>query len=369
MSGSFGFALLREAPSGARLGRMTTAHGVVETPAFMPVGTQGTVKGVTPAELEALGATIVLANAYHLAQRPGVETIRALGGLHAVMGWERPILTDSGGFQVMSLAALVKVTDDGVAYRSHVDGHAGVLRPEDAVAIQEGLGVDVAMALDECVAHGAPRERTAAAVVRTSAWAARAIDSRTRPETALFGIVQGGTDEALRAESAAGVTALPFDGFAVGGLAVGEPPEEMYRVAAAAVAHLPRGRPRYLMGVGTPADLLRFTAMGYDLFDCVLPTRNARNGTLFTRQGKLMIRNARHARDARPVEEGCECYTCRRFSRGALRHLVMAGEMLGAQLATLHNLHFYLRFMREVRAAIADGSFPARAAAAIGAWA
>ncbi len=363
------FDVLRTHPAGARLGRLTTTHGVVETPAFMPVGTHGSVKGVLPSQLTELGASIVLSNAYHLAQRPGVETVRALGGLHALMGWDGAILTDSGGFQVMSLAALVRVDDEGVRYRSHVDGRAGLLRPEDAVAVQEALGVDIAMSLDECVAASATPDEVARAMERTTAWAARGLAARTRPETALFGIVQGGLDVARRTESAAQLTALGFDGYAAGGLCVGEPPEETARVAAATVALLPADKPRYLMGIGTPRDLIRFAAMGYDLFDCVLPTRNGRNGTLFTRQGKLMIRNAAHARDPRPVEDDCACYGCGRLSRGALRHLVMAGEMLGAQLATLHNLHFYLRLMREVRADLADGTFPQRATAAAGAWA
>jgi queuine tRNA-ribosyltransferase len=369
VSGPVRFEVLRAEPGGARLGRLTTTHGALETPAFMPVATHGTVKGVTPRELRELGATIVLANAYHLAQRPGVETVGALGGLHAFMAWDGPILTDSGGFQAMSLGQLVRVDDAGVHYRSHVDGRAGTLTPEDAVAAQEALGVDVAMSLDECVPATAPPASVARAVGRTTTWAARGLGARTRAETALFGIVQGGLDEALRRESAAGLTALGFDGYAVGGLSVGEPPPETARVAAATVRLLPADRPRYLMGVGTPGDLLRFAAMGYDLFDCVLPTRNGRNGTLFTRHGKLMIRNAAHARDARSIEDGCPCYTCRHFSRGALRHLVLAREMLGAHLATLHNLHFYLHLMREIRAALAEGTFPARAAAAGGVWA
>ncbi len=363
------FSVVRAHESGARLGRLVTAHGAVDTPAFMPVATHGSVKGITPAQLEELGATIVLSNAYHLAQRPGVEVVRALGGLHALMGWDGPILTDSGGFQVMSLAGLVRVDDDGVSYRSHVDGAAGRLRPEDAIAVQEGLGVDVAMSLDECVAAGAAPELVMRAVARTRDWAARGLAARTRPEMALFGIVQGALDPAARRASAADLVAMSFDGYAAGGLSVGEPPEETARIAALTVELLPRDRPRYLMGTGTPGDLLRFTAMGYDLFDCVLPTRNARNGMLFTREGKLMIRNACHARDPRPVDDGCACYTCRRFSRGALRHLHMAHEMLGAQLATIHNLHFYLHLMREIRAALADGVFPGRAAEAAGAWA
>ena len=363
------FEVFRTGAGGARLGRLTTAHGVVDTPAFMPVATYGAVKGMTPHELRDLGATIVLANAYHLAQRPGVETVGALGGLHAVMGWNGPILTDSGGFQIMSLAELVRVDDDGVSYRSHVDGNLGRLGPEAAVAIQEALGADIAMVLDECVPADAGAERVATAVARTTAWAARGLRARRRAETALFGIVQGGFDLARRAESAAGLTALDFDGFAVGGLSVGEPTEETARVAAATVALLPVGKPRYLMGVGTPRDLIRFAGMGYDLFDCVLPTRNGRNGMLFTREGKLMIRNARHARDPGPIEEGCGCYACAHFSRGALRHLVLTGEMLGARLATLHNLHFYLRLFDEVRAALAESTFPERAAVAAGAWA
>jgi queuine tRNA-ribosyltransferase len=363
------FEVVRSGPGGARLGRLTTPHGVIETPAFMPVATHGAVKGISPRALRDVGATIVLGNAYHLAQRPGVETVGALGGLHAFMGWEGPILTDSGGFQAMSLGELVRVDDTGIHYRSHVDGRAGTLTPEQAVAVQEALGVDIAMSLDECVPAATPAAGVARAVARTTAWAARGLRARTRRETALFGIVQGGLDAALRRESAAGVTALGFDGYAVGGLSVGEPAVETARVAAVTVELLPADRPRYLMGVGTPGDLLRFAAMGYDLFDCVLPTRNGRNGTLFTRHGKLMIRNAAHARDARPIEEDCPCYTCGHFSRGALRHLVLAREMLGAQLATLHNLHFYLHLMREIRAALAEGTFPGRAAAAGGAWA
>jgi len=363
------FEVLRTATGGARLGRLTLAHGVVETPAFMPVATHGTVKGVTPAQLEDLGATIVLSNAYHLAQRPGVEVVAALGGVHGLMSWRRPILSDSGGFQVMSLAGLVTVDDEGVRYRSHVDGRRGLLRPEDAVAVQEALGVDVAMSLDECVAAGSPPAAVVRAVARTTAWAARGLAARRRRDMALFGIVQGGLDAAQRIASAAALLRLGFDGYAVGGLSVGESQEETARVAADTIQLLPADAPRYLMGLGTPRDLLTFAGLGYDLFDCVLPTRNARNGMLFTREGRFMIRNARHARDPRPVDESCTCYTCRHFSRGALRHLALAKEMLGAQLATLHNLHFYLTLMREIRADLAAGTFPSRARLAAGACA
>jgi len=269
----------------------------------------------------------------------------------------------------MSLAGLVRVDDDGVSFRSHVDGRAGRLRPEDAIEAQEGLGVDLAMSLDECVAAGATPTQVARAVRRTSAWAARGLEARRRPDMALFGIVQGAFDPEQRRASAADLVGLPFDGFAAGGLSVGEPPDETARMAALTVDLLPAEKPRYLMGTGTPGELLRFAGMGYDLFDCVLPTRNARNGMLFTREGKLMIRNAKHARDPRPVDDQCACYACRHFSRGALRHLHQAHEMLGAQLATMHNLHFYLHLMREIRAALAEGVFPGRAAVAAGAWA
>jgi queuine tRNA-ribosyltransferase len=355
--------------SGARLGRLLTTHGTVETPAFMPVGTHGSVKGITPAQLRECGASMILCNAYHLAQRPGVEVVAELGGIHALTGWDGPILTDSGGYQVMSLAGLVKIDDVAVRYRSHVDGSKGTMGPEDAVRIQEALGVDVAMSLDECVKADASEGRVREAVERTTRWAARGLAVRTREATALFGIVQGGIDTRWRAESVAGLLPLGFDGYAVGGLSVGEPSEETARIAAETVRLLPDGRPRYLMGMGTPADLIRFAGMGYDLFDCVLPTRNGRNGMLFTREGKLMIRNARHARDPRPADESCGCYTCRHFSRGALRHLALAKEMLGAQLASLHNLHFYQRLMAAIRSDLRNGTFPAGARAVAGAWA
>lgn len=363
------FELISTDASGGRRGRFVTAHGAIETPQFMPIATYGAVKGLTPRLLRELGATILLSNAYHAAQRPGVETVEALGGLHGLMAWNGPILTDSGGFQVMSLANFLKLDDDGVSYRSHVDGRLGRLRPEDSVQTQERLGVDIAMSLDECVPADASPERVLAALERTSAWAARGLAVRTRTDMALFGIVQGGFDVALRARSAQELVAMPFDGYAVGGLSVGEPQDRTAEIAAASVAHLPQNRPRYLMGVGTPSDLIRFAAMGYDLFDCVLPTRNARNGMLFTRAGKLMIRNAQHAHDPQPVDAECECYTCRNFSRGALRHYALTGEMLGAQLASIHNLHFYLRLMAAMRDGLANGTFRARVAEAAGVWA
>jgi queuine tRNA-ribosyltransferase len=354
---------------GARLGRLETAHGPVETPAFMPVATHGAVRGITPEQLGAMGATMVLSNAYHLAQRPGVEVVEALGGLHGLLAWPGPILTDSGGYQVFSLEALIRIDDDGIDYRSHLDGRRGRFTPEDLVGVQERLGVDVAMCLDECVPAGSPHARIVEAMERTSGWARRSRAAQRRREMALFGIVQGGLDGALRARSAEELVAIDFDGYAVGGLSVGEPPERTQVVAQDVVAFLPAARPRYLMGMGTPRDLLTFATMGYDLFDCVLPTRNGRNGMLFTREGKVMIRNARYARDCLPVDETCACYTCRTYTRGALRHLVMSSEMLGAQLASLHNLHFYTSLMAEIRAALREGTFPARARLAAGAWA
>jgi queuine tRNA-ribosyltransferase len=361
------FEVLCTDAGGARLGRLTLAHGVVDTPAFMPVATHGSVKGITPAQLEDLGATIVLSNAYHLGQRPGVDVVSALGGIHRLMGWTRPILTDSGGFQVMSLAGLVTVSDEGVCYRSHVDGRRGELRPEDAVAVQEDLGVDVAMSLDECVPAAAPPATVARAVARTTAWAAGGCAHgavRTWPCSHRAGRAR--CDPACR--SAPRCWSCRSTAMRSGPVRRRASARDR-TVAAETVRLLPDRAPRYLMGMGTPRDLLTFAGLGYDLFDCVLPTRNARNGMLFTREGRLMIRNARHVRDSRPLDESCTCYTCRHFSRGTLRHLALAKEMLGAQLATLHNLHFYLTLMREIRADLSAGSFPARARAAAGAWA
>jgi queuine tRNA-ribosyltransferase len=343
---------LKSSDGAARCGRLTTAHGSFDTPAFMPVATQGTVKGLTPAQLRDLGAQILLANAYHLALRPGSALIRELGGLHRFMGWDGPILTDSGGYQVLSLAALRKVSDAGVEFRSHVDGAAVFLSPEDVVRIQVDLGVDIIMVLDECVAGDASRDQAERAAQRSLAWAQRCRVADIAAGQLMFGIVQGGVHPDLRADNARNLVTLDFPGYAVGGLSVGEERAITMAVAAETVAALPVNRPRYLMGVGLPEDLIRFVSMGYDMFDCVLPTRNGRNGTLFTSRGKLNIRLARYARDQRQADPDCACYACRTFSRAYLRHLSQTNEMLGAQMASLHNLHFYQTLMRAMREAI-----------------
>lgn len=351
----------------ARTARLTTAHGVIETPVFMPVATQGTVKGLTTREVSGLGARIILANAYHLVVRPGVETVAALGGLHRFMGWEGAILTDSGGYQIMSLAALRTLDEQGVVFRSHVDGAQVALTPEAVVELQGRLGVDVLMPLDECVPANVDRNIVQAAAERTLRWAERSRAVALLPGRHLFGIVQGGLLEDVRKWHATHLAALDFPGYAVGGLSVGEERSVTQTVAATTAAALPRDRPRYLMGVGLPQDLLRFIAMGYDMFDCVLPTRNGRNGTYFTSVGRVNIRRAEHTRATDPIDPACACYVCRTFSRGYLRHLTMAGEMLGAQLATLHNVHFYLDLMATARHEIANGTFQSWASARIAA--
>jgi queuine tRNA-ribosyltransferase len=338
----------------ARLGHMVTTHGVVETPAFMPVGTQGSVKALTPRDLEEIGCQIVLANTYHLYLRPGVKIIRDLGGLHHFMGWKGPILTDSGGFQVFSLGALRKIAEDGVHFQSHLDGSSHLLTPEKVVQIQEELGSDVAMVLDECVPHPASREYTQVSTERTVRWAERSLKAHKKSGQALFGIVQGGIYEDLRAQCVNEMTSLPFDGFAVGGLGVGEEEAVLNSIGEFTAKLLPEDRPRYLMGVGRPEDLVFAARCGYDLFDCVLPTRNARTGTLFTSKGKINIKRAEFSNDPRPVDESCDCYCCRHFSRGYLRHLYHAGEILASQLHSLHNLHFYHRLMEKLRAAIRE---------------
>lgn len=341
----------------ARCGRLSTPHGVVETPVFMPVGTRASVKGITPDQLRAAGATMILGNTYHLALRPGDELIRDLGGLHRFMGWSGPILTDSGGFQVFSLADLRKITDDGVAFRSHIDGQLLELTPERAVQIQENLGADVAMCLDECAPGDAPPERVREAVRRSIVWAARCRDVHRRPEQALFGIVQGGLDLGLRRDCAEALATLDFPGYALGGFSVGEAPEQMQAALPACASFLPVNKPRYLMGVGRPEDILAAVAAGIDMFDCVLPTRNGRNASAFTRTGPLRLRNAVHRRDSGPLESDCPCYTCRHFSRAYLHHLFQVEEMLGPTLLSIHNVAFYLRLMADIRAEIAHGRF------------
>lgn len=347
-----------DAASRARLGRLHTPHGAVPTPLFAPVGTQATVKTMTPRDLQELGAGLILANTYHLFLRPGADLVQRMGGLHAFMGWDGPILTDSGGYQVFSLAHRRKLDADGVTFRSHIDGSLQRFTPESVMDTEEKLGADIAMCLDECPN---PLDRTAneQALVRTHAWAARCRAAHSRPDQALFGIVQGGIFPDLRAESATFLTSLDFPGYAVGGLAVGETKAQMIDTLALTCPLLPADKPRYLMGVGAPEDILEAVAQGIDLFDCVLPTRIARNGALLTHAGRLNIRNAQHAASPLPIEEGCTCYACQHFSRAYLRHLFKAGEILGLHLATLHNLHFMLRLMEQIRASIADGTFTA----------
>jgi queuine tRNA-ribosyltransferase len=358
---AFRFEVLKTDPSGARLGRLTTPHGVVETPAFMPVGTAGTVKAMTQQSLEELSVGLLLANTYHLYLRPGHELIRRMGGLHRFMSWQGGILTDSGGYQVFSLADLRKLDDQGVRFRSHLDGTEHLLTPEKAVEIQRALGSDIGMVLDECIEYPAPRDRAALAAMRTREWARRckteieASPSETNPGQVFFAIVQGGTFKDLRRENAAALVALDFPGYAIGGLAVGEPHELSCEIAGETAVCLPRERPRYLMGVGKPEQLVDYVRCGIDMMDCVLPTRNARNGYLYTRQGPLHIKNAEFIGDPRPIDEACACMTCRRYSRAYLCHLFRANEILGSILNTHHNLYFFLDIMKAIREAIAFG--------------
>lgn len=338
----------------ARLGKCNTPHGAFQTPAFIPVGTQATVKALTPEELREMGAEIILSNTYHLYLRPGHERIRRLGGLHAFMHWDHPLLTDSGGFQVFSLNSLVKVSEDGVLFQSHLDGSRHFISPEKAVEIQEALGSDIMMCLDECTPYPASHEEAERSLELTLQWSRRCREARQSYSSALFGIVQGGMYSDLRQKSAARLMEIGFDGYALGGLSVGESKEEMARVIAETAPLLPSDRPRYLMGVGTPLDIWEAVRNGIDMFDCVLPTRNARNGMLFTRRGRMVIKNARYADDPLPIEPGCSCYTCRHYSRAYLRHLYLAEEILAMRLNTLHNLHFYLDFMSEIRRAIGE---------------
>lgn len=356
MSASFDFRVLA-ASGGARAGVLSTSHGDAPTPAFMPVATQASVKALTPDDVRAVGASIVLANTYHLALRPGLETMARMGGLHAFMGWDGPILTDSGGYQVYSLGGLRRVTDDGVRFASHLDGSPLSLTPEEAVQAQEVLGSDIAMVLDECTGYGASERDVRRAMERTHRWARRCLEARSRPDQALFGIVQGGHDMALREESAAAVTALGFDGYAVGGLSVGEPKALHHRIAAHTAPLLPADRPRYLMGVGSPDDLVEAVAFGYDLFDCALPTRVARNGGIYRADGRIDVTTARFRTESGPLEEGCDCLTCRSFSAAYVHHLFRARELLAYRLATVHNLRFYQRLMARLREAVQAGTF------------
>jgi queuine tRNA-ribosyltransferase len=347
----------------ARRGRLTTGHGAVDTPVFMPVGTQGTVKSLTPADLVEAGARIVLANTYHLYLRPGAALIRALGGLHRFMGWDGAILTDSGGFQVFSLARLRTLSEAGVRFRSPVDGSEHVLTPELVIDVQRALGSDIVMPLDECLAYPATRAEAEASLALTARWARRAQVAHAAPgqagETrgALFGIVQGGVFEDLRARAARDLVELGFEGYAIGGMAVGESKRQMYDLTELVAGLLPPDRPRYLMGVGKPEDLVEAVGRGVDMFDCVLPTRNARNGGCFTADGPLVIKQARYAADGAPLEEGCPCYACRRFSRAYLRHLFMSSELLAYRLLSLHNVTYFVGLMRAMREAIAAGAF------------
>ncbi|MET0657861.1 MAG: tRNA guanosine(34) transglycosylase Tgt, partial [Steroidobacteraceae bacterium] len=343
----------------ARRARITLKRGVIETPAFMPVGTYGTVKAMTPEDLEQMGAQIILGNTFHLMLRPGTPVIAAHGGLHGFMHWSKPILTDSGGFQVFSLATLRKITEEGVNFRSPVNGDLVMLTPERSMQVQRELDSDIVMIFDECTPYPADVDVARKSMELSLRWAARSraeFDRLENPNT-LFGIVQGGMWTPLRLESIAGLTAIGFDGYAIGGLAVGEPKDERERVLAEIEPHLPADRPRYLMGVGTPEDLIESVRAGIDMFDCVMPTRHARNGHLFTSNGVVKIRNAMYERDTRPLDENCTCYTCRNYSRAYLKHLDRCGEILSARLNTVHNLHFYLDLMRRLRAALEQNAF------------
>ena len=368
----------------ARRGRLTTAHGVIDTPTFMPVGTQGSVKAVTPRELRELDAQIILGNTYHLFVRPGLDVIKHFGGLHRFMNWDGPILTDSGGYQIFSLAKLRKITEEGVHFQNHVDGTPAFISPEIAMEIQATLGSDIAMALDECPPWPCERDYAARSLEMTTRWAKRCKEAFSRPQNLtalsgqvsqeaiascqtgdvgnevqqlLFGIVQGATFADLRKASAQAIVDLDFDGYAIGGVSVGEPQEEMMRAVESSEPFLPKDKPRYVMGLGTPPQLLEMIARGMDMFDCVLPTRLARNGTAFTSTGTLNLKNAEFALDKNPIEEGCKCPACCEFARGYIRHLIKAEEILGLRLITLHNLHFYIDLMKQARARIENGTF------------
>jgi queuine tRNA-ribosyltransferase len=341
----------------ARRGALSLAHGTVQTPAFMPVGTYGAVKSLSPVEIQEIGAHIILGNTFHLWLRPGLEVIEHFGGLHQFIGWQGPILTDSGGFQVWSLGALRKITEQGVKFRSPINGDSCFLTPEESMRIQRVLNSDIVMIFDECTPYPATEKAAADSMQLSLRWAQRSKQAHEGNPNALFGIVQGGMYESLRDESLAGLVDIGFDGFAIGGLSVGEPKEDMLRILAHTAPQMPREKPRYLMGVGTPEDLLDAVSMGVDMFDCVMPTRNARNGWLFTRNGDIKLKNARYRQDDSPLDPECQCYTCRNFSRAYLHHLHRVGEMLGSRLNTLHNLHYYQELMAGMRLAIEQNQF------------
>jgi len=347
----------KDSSCAARLGSLATCHGVIPTPIFMPVGTQATVKAMTPDELWEVKARIILANTYHLYLRPGHQLIGRMGGLHGFMGWSGPILTDSGGFQVFSLGELCRIKEEGVTFRSHLDGSPHFISPEVSMDIQEALGADIIMCFDECPPATADYDYVRKSMEMTSRWAVRCREARRRKDQALFGIVQGGRFPDLRAQSARDLREIGFDGYALGGLSVGEEKEVMYGVMETCEPHLPEDRPRYIMGIGTPEDLIEGIYRGYDMFDCVMPTRNARNGMLFTSSGSLNIKNARYAEDRGPIDPECGCYVCRNYSRAYLRHLYRAGEILSSRFNTYHNLYYYLNLMEKARDAISEGRF------------
>jgi queuine tRNA-ribosyltransferase len=360
MADNFAFDLIHTCPhSAARLGLLHTPHGDIPTPVYMPVGTQACVKSMTAREMEEIGTRIMLSNTYHLHLRPGEELIREAGGLHAFMGWDRPILTDSGGFQVFSMAGIRKIKEEGVTFQSHIDGSRRFLSPETSMRIQEALGADIAMAFDVCSPYPCSREDAREAMLRTHRWAQRCKTAHTRGDQALFGIVQGAFDAELRVESATELAKLDLPGYGIGGLSVGEPKEIMYDMLDKLMPFMPVHKPRYLMGVGTPDCLIEGVMRGVDMFDCVLATRVARNGTVFTRKGRMVVRNAEYAHDYRPIEEDCDCYACRRHTRAYIRHLIKAEEITGARLASIHNLRFLLRLMEDIRQAITEGRFMA----------
>jgi queuine tRNA-ribosyltransferase len=352
------FELLKtDSVTRARLGRLTTAHGVVETPVFMPVGTQGSVKALDPRELEEAGTQILLGNTYHLFIRPGLEIISEAGGLHRFMNWSKPILTDSGGFQVFSLAKIRKIKSHGVEFRSHLDGSLLFLGPKEAMQIQRTLGSDIAMVFDDCPPHTATAREVRSAVERTIRWAAECRDQPRGPGQLVFGIVQGGCHPALREECARAIVGLKFDGYAIGGVSVGEPEPEMFKAVECTVPFLPENQPRYAMGLGTPAQIVELIARGVDMFDCVLPTRVARNGTAFTHAGTISVKGGAYKRDWGPIEEGCECYACRHFTRAYLRHLLNVNEILGLRMLSVHNSYLFAKVVADVRAHLRAGTF------------